>query len=105
MKTHIQHGCWMCVFVGYKAAEHSGLVGIPKGATSPFWHTTLLARSSVLCLSTDWREKLYHRLRGDAALSDRKTSRDLRAFSEKITARFREVDGHTTPVSRPSFYF
>jgi hypothetical protein len=67
--------------------------GNPKGAASPFWHTTLLARSSVLCLSSDWREKLRCCHVGGAVLSDRKTGRDFRAVSEKFTARFHKEDG------------
>ena len=76
------------------------LSGIPKGAQLPLEHDFALAKSSVLCLSSDWREKLRRRRMGGAVLSDRKTGREFRADSEEIALRFRR--GGRAYSSRPS---
>ena len=79
-KSDVPHRCGTSLFFG--------CAGDSKGGGSPFWRTTLLARSSVLCLPSGWREKPGRRHMGGMVLSDRKTGRDFRAGSEEITACF-----------------
>ena len=80
-----------------------GWLGESKGGTAPFRHTTLLARSSVLCLFTNWREKECHRSSGDTLLSDRKTGRNFVATADKISGRFQCSGQAYNP--RVSFHF
>jgi len=77
------------------------VAGFQKGRQATFAHDFALAKSSVLCLFTDWRENVCRRLMGGTHLSDRKTSRDFRANSEKSAACFHKVDGHIALVFRP----
>jgi len=39
--------------------------GFQRGGKRPLAHDFALAKSSVLCLSTDWRENVRHRYGGD----------------------------------------
>jgi len=69
------------VMFRWNAGHHFFAVvqGFPKGAASPLWRTTLLARSSVLCYAcpTTGVKIRDAAMMGGADLSDRKTGRGL----------------------------
>jgi len=76
---------FLSVVIGANVGTHERQWGFQRAL--PLAHD-FRRKSSVLCLSSDWREKLRCRLVGGAVLSDRKTGRDFRAVSEKFTPRF-----------------